>query len=261
MRALLPLIVVGVLAACAPEIPDSAAIGFDNSEDARRAREIALNGAGPTGAPIVPPVAISGEPLPQASGTQVARANTAPVPAQRTPARTASAGSGDIAQETAAALAASSANSGVAPVEASPSNPAPVALNNPGISSENDFASVSDRRSIKGDADRIARNREAYQVIQPTAVPSRSGNGGPNIVEYALSTTHARGTRIHTRAGINLAAKAQRACARYASPDQAQIAFLSGGGPRRDRLGLDPDGDGFACAWNPAPFRKVAQSN
>lgn len=262
MRAFLPLIAAGVLAACAPEIPDSAAIGFDSSADAARAREIALNGAGPSGAPIVPPIAIAGEPLPQVSDSQVARADTAPAPAPRSPASSLSASSsGDIAQETAAALAASSTNSGVTPVQASPANPAPVTLNNPGISSENDFAAVSDRRSIESDAERIARNREAYQVIQPTAVPTRSGNSGPNIVDYALKTTHARGTRLYSRTGINLAAKAQRACARYPSPDQAQIDFLDSGGPQRDRLGLDPDGDGFACAWNPAPFRKVAQSD
>ncbi len=261
MRALLPLFAAGFLTACAPEIPDSAGLGFDSSQDAARAREIALNGAGGTGAPIVPPIAISGEPIPSNGTTQVARAETAPSPAPRSPAQRSAAGSGDIAQETAAALAASAANSGVAPVQASPSNPAPLAQNNPGISTENDFAAVADQRSIKNDAERIARNREAYQVIQPTALPSRSGTSGPNIVDYALNTTHARGTRLHTRAGINLAARAQRGCAKYASPDQAQIDFLSNGGPQRDRLGLDPDGDGFACAWNPAPFRKVARSN
>ena len=45
------------------------------------------------------------------------------------------------------------------------------------------------------------------------------------------------------------------ACARYGSPDLAQQAFLAAGGPDRDRRGLDPDGDGFACAWDPRPFR------
>ena len=28
----------------------------------------------------------------------------------------------------------------------------------------------------------------------------------------------------------------------------------------RDRMGLDPDGDGFACAWDPAPFRLARQN-
>ena len=39
-------------------------------------------------------------------------------------------------------------------------------------------------------------------------------------------------------------------------PKPQQIkAFLEAGGPKRDRKGLDPDGDGFACAWDPRPFR------
>jgi hypothetical protein len=79
-------------------------------------------------------------------------------------------------------------------------------------------------------------------------------------VNYALQTTHARGTRLYTRTGINLAARAQRVCAGYASADQAQIDFLAKGGPERDRLGVDPDGDGFACAWNPAPFRAAVRN-
>jgi hypothetical protein len=40
----------------------------------------------------------------------------------------------------------------------------------------------------------------------------------------------------------------------------AQIAFLERGGPKRDTLGLDPDGDGFACYWDPAPFRKAVNN-
>jgi hypothetical protein len=29
---------------------------------------------------------------------------------------------------------------------------------------------------------------------------------------------------------------------------------LARGGPDKDPRGLDPDGDGFACGWDPAPF-------
>ena len=46
---------------------------------------------------------------------------------------------------------------------------------------------------------------------------------------------------------------------RYASPDKAQQDFLAKGGPDRDRLGVDPDGDGFACSWDPRPFRTALQ--
>ncbi len=129
-----------------------------------------------------------------------------------------------------------------------------VDLNNPGISDEQEFTAVSGRETIESDAERIARQREARVVIQPEALPSRPGNTGPNIVAFALATTNSVGQPVYSRGGTS-AARSTRNCARYASPDRAQEAFLAGGGPERDRDGLDPDGDGFACAWNPAPFR------
>lgn len=122
------------------------------------------------------------------------------------------------------------------------------------ISDENDFDAVAGRETIESDRARIERNRAQYQVIQPGALPVRSGAAGPNIVDYALATSHPRGTQLYRRSGFgggNTAAK----CAGYASPDLAQQAFLERGGPERDRLGLDPDGDGYACAWDPSPYR------
>jgi hypothetical protein len=44
-------------------------------------------------------------------------------------------------------------------------------------------------------------------------------------------------------------------CDRYRSKDEAQQDFLAKGGPERDAYGLDPDGDGYACGWDPRPFR------
>ena len=258
MRAILSVFAVGLLSACAPEIPDSG-LAFDNSPDAQRARELALNGGAGAGVPIIPPPVISDEstaPATQAALVPVPTATAVPEPLR--PAQTAAASVDELAAETAAALSATSANSGIPPVQAAPSNPAPAALDNPGISRENDFSAVSSDRSIEGDAERIARNRGQYQIIQPTALPSRSGSSGPNIVTYALQTKHPRGTRLYSRSGLNQAKRAQRNCSKYPSPDQAQIDFLSKGGPERDRMGLDPDGDGYACSWNPAPFRRAA---
>lgn len=262
MRAVLSILAIGVLGACAPEIPDSG-LGFDNSPDARRARELALSGGAGAGVPITPPFMISDEVPAGAAQAQV------PAPqAVQTAAVDGSESGADIAAETAAALAATSpnpappmqvaANPGLPPVPAaSPVDPAPVAQNDPGLSHENDFASVSEDRSIQGDAERIARNRQAFEEVAPTAVPARDGNAGPNIVTYALQTSHPRGTQMYKRSSLQMPSRAQRACAKYPSPDQAQIDFLSRGGPDRDRMGLDPDGDGYACAWNPEPFRRA----
>lgn len=135
-------------------------------------------------------------------------------------------------------------------VQASPANRA-------GISDEQSFDAVSARETIESDAARRAAQAAAYQVVQPTAVPQRSGDTGPNIVAYALETRNARGQQVHARSFARQSVMS-RNCARYQSDDAAQRAFLENGGPQRNYQGLDPDGDGFACGWDPAPFRLAA---
>ena len=126
-----------------------------------------------------------------------------------------------------------------------------------GISDEQSFEAVSARETIESDAERLARQAQTYRVIPPEPVPTRSGASGPNVVSFALSTDNAVGEARYSRGGFGLPGRARRACAKYPSADRAQEAFLERGGPRKDRLGLDPDGDGFACGWDPAPFRAV----
>ena len=86
-------------------------------------------------------------------------------------------------------------------------------------------------------------------------MPDRPGDTGPNIVAYALRTTNSVGQQVYKRSPVNAQSRYDRACAQYTSPDLAQEAFLEMGGPENDRKGMDPDGDGFACLWDPAPFR------
>lgn len=236
MRFIPILAAAAVVAACSPSVPDSAA-GVS---------------------PVPPARAISDEP---STGSSDILISARPVTGTTATASTDSTDPADIAAETQAALAAARANSGQVPLEASPNNPPPQTVEtSTGISEENDFDAVGSIRSIESDAALIAQNREQYQVIQPTALPSRSGDTGPNIVSYALSTSHQVGTKVYTRIGINKQARFQRNCAKYASADLAQLDFLDKGGPDRDRMGLDPDGDGFACSWNPTPFRMAVQN-
>ena len=136
-----------------------------------------------------------------------------------------------------------------------------VRLNNPGISDEQDFGAVSSRESIESDKARLEAQRRAYQVIQPTALPQRPKTGEVSIVQYALSTTNRVGQSLYRRAGLGAQSRFQRNCAKFASPDLAQEAFLKAGGPEKDRKGLDPDGDGFACYWDPTPFRLAVGRN
>lgn len=143
-----------------------------------------------------------------------------------------------------------------APLDTPPAT-ASVAANS-AISDEQDFDAVASRESIESDAARLQRQAEAYQVIEPTALPERQGSTGPNIVQYALNAPNSRGEAIYNRSGLSGLARFSRNCAKYNNPDDAQRDFLSRGGPARDRLGIDPDGDGFACGWDPTPFRQLA---
>ncbi|MEE9387908.1 MAG: hypothetical protein V3U96_04805 [Paracoccaceae bacterium] len=138
----------------------------------------------------------------------------------------------------------------------------PVQLNrdNPLISDEQDFSAVSSRETIESDAQRRAAQQQAYQVIAPTALPTRRGGSGASIVEFALSTTNLVGQPIHRRSNLSGTNRYQRNCAKYTSSDLAQQAFLKAGGPQRDPKGIDPDGDGFACFWDPAPFRQAVRN-
>ncbi len=200
------------LAACAPQVPDSAAgVGFGDYQDytsSRSERDSVLTGQ----VPLIP-------------GDRV------------------------IAQET---IGNTDGRIAAAPAAGEPLS---ALANNPAISDEQSFEAVSARESIESDAERLARLRQEYEVIAPEPLPSRPGGSGPNIVAFALNTTNTVGQPVYRRSGFNAENRFQRACARYATADEAQRDFLSRGGPETDRLGVDPDGDGFACFWDPRPFR------
>ena len=248
MRNCLSILALLGLAACAPEVPDSGAgVGFGDY-DAFRAQQAAREAQLSAPAALPSPRAVSTETL-SATAPGSTGLPTAPVPSG-------SDAPTDEAERLAAATAAA-LNSGRQPLEASPSNPPPAVVNSAGISEETNFDAVSAQRSIQDDAARRAALAAQYQVIQPTAVPTRPGNAGPNIVDYALSTTNSPGQQVHRRINIASAQRYAANCAKYPSPDLAQQDFLSRGGPRTDRLGLDPDGDGFACSWDPSPFRRA----
>lgn len=146
-------------------------------------------------------------------------------------------------------------------IEASPSNAAPtlmgaVPTSSTGISDEQDFEAVASRETIQSDAARRAQQAAQYQVIQPMALPEHPADTGPNIVEYALNAPNAKGQPWYSRFVLTAReGRMLRNCGEYRTPDEAQRDFLRRGGPERDARGLDPDGDGFACAWDPAPFR------
>lgn len=123
------------------------------------------------------------------------------------------------------------------------------------LSDENDFEAVSNRQTIESDAERLAVNRMQYVLIEPTELPVRPGTDIPNVVEYALLTSNPVGVPVYQRSGLVSEYSHLYRCGQYTSSTAAQEMFLKRGGPKRDWLGLDPDGDGFACTWDPSPFR------
>jgi hypothetical protein len=134
------------------------------------------------------------------------------------------------------------------------------AASNPSISDEQSFSAVTGRETIQSDAERRAAQAAARQVIAPQPIPQRPTDTGPNIVEYALNAPNAKGQEWYSRLLISGQGRFLRNCARYATADEAQRDFLARGGPERDPRGIDPDGDGFACGWDPAPFRAAVRS-
>lgn len=219
---------VACLAACEPTIPDSAAgVGFGNYHTYTRDQALAAGAtaeqldAAPYVAPL-PPQTVT------VSSAPVAVAVVTPPPSAADPAAAA------IAADTRAILAR--------------------APN--GLSQEGDFDAVSQTRSIAADAELRRQQAAMATRVVPTALPPRPEGDTPNIVQYALSTTHPQGVKRYPRSPLFLG-NVKKNCAAFTSANEAQEAFLAAGGPARDRKGLDPDGDGYACGWDPTPFRRV----
>jgi hypothetical protein len=225
-----------VLAACAPTVPDSG-VGFDTYR-AGSIRPATQGGPVMRSQPlaVTPPVAVAAATPPLTEAQAVAR-------------------------DTAAALGRSvpAAASPVVVAGAAVPPPEVAADDTASLSSEQDFAAVAAERDIAADAARIASARQQYQVVEPVDL-ERVGDTGPNIIQYALTTRHRVGEKMHRRSNPFASARVDAKCAGFRTDDVAQEQFLAAGGPDRDKLGLDPDGDGFACGWNPVTYRNLVRN-
>lgn len=77
------------------------------------------------------------------------------------------------------------------------------------------------------------------------------------LVQYAINTGHPIGVQQYRRTDLGQARHVAN-CGEFASAEAAQLWFLANEGPARDQRSLDPDGDGFACAWDPSGYRQAA---
>lgn len=260
----LPFVVAALgLAACTPQVPDSGAgVGFgDYNSYVRNAPPVPAAPLDPMNVQTPAPAAPASGFSPAAAAAAIDRA-TGSAPA-----------TGAVIGAAPAPMASTLAPApmAAAPLDANGQKPrgnAPAGIKeesgemvhaNPGISDEQDFQAVSTRETIQSDAERIARNRAQYQIDQPGALPERPADAGASpAIQFALSTRHPVGTQVYNRSGMHLR-DPQAACQKYASAMEAQEEFLAAGGPERDRRGIDPDGDGYACGWDPSPFRAALQ--
>lgn len=125
-------------------------------------------------------------------------------------------------------------------------------------------AGVSDQGFTPQPFGTPAQNRVVTRdhVPQVRVSPDELGSGqdGPNLFVYALSTRHNVGEQRYSRRHPLRWQRWEAACSQFATQDLAQEAFLAAGGPERDPNHLDPDGDGFACWWDPTPFRQAVHN-
>jgi len=249
MRFLAALGAVCALVACSPEIPDSGAgagVGFGDYSTYMRDQERARVATAP--ASIVPSPQVVSLP-PQQSGSRLQPVRTAG--AQGAPIQAGTLQGGAI--QTSPLSAPMAAPQQVA--AATPQASAPQGSGTPGPVSTQDFPTLAAGQQ-GGPVSYPAPAQGQVEMVAASALPQRPGDI-PNIVEYALGTRQSVGDRVWRRTALTMQ-NTDRNCRGFVNSDLAQEEFLRRGGPGRDPLNLDPDGDGFACWWDPAPFRSAA---
>ena len=127
------------------------------------------------------------------------------------------------------------------------------------VITDNSFASVTQRESIESDAERLAALSRERVVVEAEPLPTPTTSA--NLAAFARATQHRIGQRVYPRGSSRSTSAAARTCRSYGNSDEAQRAFLAAGGPDKDALNLDPDGDGFVCGWSPEPFRALRAGN
>lgn len=122
-----------------------------------------------------------------------------------------------------------------------------------------DIAGTATRKPAPGTVTVTVRAGDGAAAEVPAnaqrAVSGPYAGSTPVLVRYAHAENRNPGTTAYPRANADANA-ASRACLSYANPAAAQTAFIAAGGPLVDARGMDPDGDGFVCGWDPRPYRQ-----
>ncbi len=76
-----------------------------------------------------------------------------------------------------------------------------------------------------------------------------------NLAFFARSVSNDVGEKLYYRSFLGI--DTNTGCKKFSNKNEAQIFFLQNGGPKYDFHNIDVDGDGFACEWDPAIYRKI----
>ena len=114
----------------------------------------------------------------------------------------------------------------------------------------------------KVEREQAAKRREelkAGRVVLEVDSNEKITTKSVNLALFARSVSNKIGEKIYYRNFIN--SDAGLGCKKFSNKNDAQIFFLENGGPKNDFHDMDVDGDGFACKWDPAIYRKIERIN
>ena len=110
----------------------------------------------------------------------------------------------------------------------------------------------------KVEREQAAKRREelkAGRVVLEANRKEKITTESVNLAVFARSVSNKLGEKIYYRNFIS--SDADSGCKKFTNKNAAQIFFLKNGGPKNDFHNMDVDGDGFACKWDPAIYRKI----
>jgi hypothetical protein len=114
----------------------------------------------------------------------------------------------------------------------------------------------------KVEREQAAKRREelkAGRVVLEANHKEKIKRQSVNLAVFARSVSNKLGEKIYYRNFISSGAGS--GCKKFSNKNAAQIFFLENGGPQNDFHYMDVDGDGFACKWDPAIYRKIERIN
>ena len=110
----------------------------------------------------------------------------------------------------------------------------------------------------KVEREQAAKQREELKegrVVLEANTKEKIATKSVNLAIFARSVSNNVGEKIYFRNFIST--DVDSGCKKFLNKNTAQIFFLENGGPKNDFYNVDADGDGFACKWDPAIYRKI----